>query len=180
MVEVDRDREGVDLGIADLGEPARRPSLGGELGDCGGGVAGIVLGLEAEQIGATHATRDVAAPWQGCEQLDPWKGDVQEQTDPQVGPARPDHRRREQEVIVVNPDQPVERCDHGHRLGVALVDVLIRPPPTSCHPRLAQATVEQRPQQRVGETVVVVVDLAWAEVDHVQVGVVDRRLDVLA
>ena len=78
----------------------------------GGDEIGDVLGdLEPQDVGAEHPPDHFLAPRQHREQLRVGERDVQEQADAQVWALGADHRRGEQQVVVVHPHRSAERSD---------------------------------------------------------------------
>jgi hypothetical protein len=72
-------------------------------------VAGVVKGVEADQVGVEQGAQDLLPAGEGAEDLRGREGGVQEQ--PYPGPVRAsaEQRRQGQQVIVVDPDQVVLR-----------------------------------------------------------------------
>ena len=69
-------------------------------------VLGVVVGMKPDEIGPEHPLQQRAPPAVGqeAEQFIGREGDVQEEADLQAGPSPPEHRRQQQEVVVVDPD----------------------------------------------------------------------------
>ena len=87
-----------------------------------------------------------------------------------------DHRRRQQQVVVVHPHRSAERGDVGDRRGESAVDDAVRVPPRAVQLDPSQPAVEQRPQDGVGEPLVVALDVFRGQRNRVktQVTMVER------
>jgi hypothetical protein len=127
-------------------------------------VMGVVLRVEADQVGPQQALEDLAAPGQLAEDLEGGERDVQEKADGRLGQPLAQQGRQQHQVVVVNPDGVAR--DRGAHQGVAEEPVggLVRLPlPRVVDGELGEV-VGQGPQRLVGETQVEVVHHGLAEV----------------
>jgi hypothetical protein len=115
--------------------------------------------LEPDHVSAEQALQDLPSPWQLLEQLGRRERDVQEEADPQVRPELTQHLRHQLELVVLDPDQGTLLGDLGGPFGEALVDPPIGVPPVAMELRMSDHVVVERPQGRVGEALVVFLDL---------------------
>ena len=162
--EVDRDRErpGPDrpalelhLGAArfEVEQPAGQPQE----------VRRTAGQLEADQVGAEQAPDHLGAPGQLHEQLLGRKRDVQEKANTQIRTPFAKHLRDQLELVVLDPDHRALGRRVGGDIGEPSVDRDVRIPPAPMVFRLGDHVVVERPERRVGEALVVGVDLAGRE-----------------
>ena len=136
--------------------------------------------LEADQVGAEQALEDLAAPRQLLEELGRREGDVQEEADPQVRAQLAQHRRHQLHLVVVHPHGRALGGGLGRPLGEPPVDRGVGVPPLAVELRLGDDVVVERPQGRVGEALVVVLDLRGGHRHRDQVHpVVLERLELV-
>lgn len=93
---------------------------------------------------------------------------MQEESDGEVGAQHAQHLRYELELVVLDPDRRAVGRGLGGGFGEAAVDLDVRVPPFAVVLGLDDDVVIERPQRRVGETFVVLVDLGGAERYRVQ------------
>ncbi|GKT63004.1 LOW QUALITY PROTEIN: hypothetical protein ColTof3_10343 [Colletotrichum tofieldiae] len=86
-------------------------------------VAGVLVDLEADQVGPQHALEELLAHGQTSEHLGRGKGDVQEEANLGVGQLLADHAGDEQQVVVVHPDDVAAFPVLDNLVGEGLVDV---------------------------------------------------------
>ncbi|OIQ76345.1 hypothetical protein GALL_419760 [mine drainage metagenome] len=157
--------DGVVLGDRDHLAP------GGQVGEASDGpdeVLGATGALEPDQVGAEQTVDDLAPPRHLAEDLDGRERDVQEEPDPQVRASRPQHRRHELELVVVDPDDGALGGVRRGRVGEGLVDPAVRVPPLPVEGRRCDHVVVERPQGVVREALVVLLDLDGGQGDRDQ------------
>ncbi len=128
--------------------------------------------MEGDDVGAKHAEQDLLAPRHPGEDLGRRPGNVQEEPDGLIGPTFAQQPRDERQVVVVHPrDRSLAIAERGERrASEGGVHVLVAPPPAALKPRLLDGVVQQRPQGRVGESVVVLAHLGDGQADRQQPG----------
>ena len=94
---------------------------------------------------------------------------MDEEADAYVGPELAEQPGDELQLVVVHPDGGAWRGLTGGRLGEPPVDVRVRLPPGAVELRGRDDVVVERPQGRVGEALVVVLDLGRRQRDADQV-----------
>ena len=182
LVEVDADRvvAGVDGAIV-LGpdrvalgpKPQQRAAEPDEVG-------GGTRSLEADEVRAEQTLHHLSSPRESLEQLGGWERDVQEESDPQVGPALAQHLRHELQLVVVHPHGGVEVRVLGGCFREAGVHGLVGVPPGPVVLRRRDDVVVERPQRGIGEALVVLLDLLCGQGDRHHVDAVGgERLDDL-
>jgi hypothetical protein len=157
LLDVDRDRKIGHVDVASVVVDEVVVGLGC-VGQFVGGrdeVAGPALALESEHVGAEQTLDDLGPPRQPLEQLQRWERDVVEPSDPHVGALRPQHRRHELEVVVVQPHRGVLRCDVGEPDREPFVDRDVGVPVVDVEVRVLDGIVVERPQVVVREALVV-------------------------
>ena len=119
-------------------------------------VAAIALELEREQVVGQQAGEDLAPPRTDAQPIGIRPRNVPEQRRPGVGAARPQRRRDQREVIVLDEDRRLGRRELlVDRRGEPDVDLLVRRPVLGAELRPDVHHVAERPQPFVGEPAVV-------------------------
>ena len=163
-LRVHADRIRADANAAAIGDDAR--SVGvilGEQADRIGEVRGVARRLETDHVCAEHAVEDLAAPRQHAKDVGGGKRRVQEEPDPRLGNARADQRRRQQQVIVVNPDDVARLVLREHQVRKAFVDGAVGLKVRQRDGQAIEQVVQDRPQHAVADAVVVAADVVGAE-----------------
>ena len=118
--------------------------------------------LEADQVGAEQSFEDLPPPGQLLEELGRRERDVEVEADPEVRPEVAEHLGDQLELVVVHPHGALLGGELGGLLGEAPVDLDVLVPPLAVELRLGDDVVVERPQGRVGEPLVVALDLVLA------------------
>jgi hypothetical protein len=84
--------------------------------------------MKSNQVGAEDSRQDLQPPGQCAQNFVGRKRYVEKETDARVRQVPSQNRRREHQVIVVNPDEVAVTILAGDRFGEALVDVAIAVP----------------------------------------------------
>src|SRR6266571_6080109 len=113
--------------------------------------AHVIVRVEPDQVGAEHATQEFAVPRQETEDVVRRERDVQEESDPRVGNALPDHLRHEEQLVVVNPYDVIRAERMRDFVGKALVHLAVRGPLRRRVARVRREGMEQGPQRPVRE-----------------------------
>lgn len=159
--DVDTDREGTDVD-----EPALVLDTVGQSVDVqdsldgGQEVARVVVSVEAEEVAAQHTSQDLLSDRQDSVDLGGRERRVQEpaQLDvPQLtlGDLLLQHLGQQHQVVVVDPYQVVVLHGLEDDLGEGPVGLVVSQPGVLIEIDLTRVVVEQRPQDRVTEPVVV-------------------------
>ena len=93
-------------------------------------VAGVIKGVEAEDVGVEHAAQQLLAPRERAEYLARGERGVQEHGDADLVAAPPQQRGQDHEVVVVEPD--------GVELGARDLDEAVRELDVGAHVRLPE------------------------------------------
>ena len=147
-------------------------------------VVAVVLGVEADQVGAEHAEQELALPRADPERLEVGPRDVPEDGDPRVGALGLDERRQRREVIVLDEHQGrlgvLDLVQHG--VGELLVHLEVVRPVVGPEHRARVHDVAQRPQPLVREAGVVPLLLLLREPHPPErvARIVDRHADAAA
>jgi hypothetical protein len=155
------------------GDQLRLPGLNRRLGtpesvaekepDRGGEMAGVVSGVKPDRVCAKHALEQFGSVGERCKQSRRRKWSVQEKPDPGARAPRPEKRRQEQQVIIMDPD-PIPRPDVlGDDIGIPLIDGTVELPIVVASDRLPNPAVECWPERFVRETAIVAGDLLVRE-----------------
>ncbi len=179
---VDRDRRRGRRHCPPVGQGEHRPA-GHHAGVAQQPLAGahevpaVQLGVERHDVGAEQAEQDFAAPREARVDIRRRPRYVQEEPHRLVGPPLPDHLRDEHEVVIVHPRQRARpRVKLGERrVREGGVHLPVGIPPGTLESRLLDRVVQQRPEGRVGEAVVVVADLRSGEADRSQLSAEIRQ-----
>ena len=123
-------------------------------------------GVEADQGRPEHALQQLAPPWQEPEDLGRGKRHVEEEADRRVGQPPPHQVRHQGQLVVVDPDQIARTVLVDDGVGEPPVDALVGLPALGLERQLIELVVEQRPQDSIGESVVVALDLGGGELDR--------------
>jgi hypothetical protein len=121
--------------------------------------------VEAEEVVAEQSVQQVRCVGRQFEHLRRGPGDVPEVYQPPVGHQRPQHPRRQREVVVLEPDQAAGAADGRGRLRELPVDRPVALPVVVDVVHLADEVVTQRPEHLVAEPQVVPLDLAVGQPD---------------
>jgi hypothetical protein len=122
--------------------------------------------VEADEVRPEDPLEHLLAPRQDPQDLRRRKRDVEEKPDGGGGQARSDHSRHEHELVVVDPDE-VARLPHARdEVGKLLVDCAVHVPLLRVRGNAVEQVVEEGPEHRVGEAVVVLAHLRGREVDR--------------
>ena len=138
-------------------------------------MAHVVVGMEADEVGSQHAADDLVAPRQRAERLVVGEGDVQEEPDGRIRQRLAQHRRQQHEVVVLDP----QRVARARFCQCYLAESFVHAP--VCLPFfLVEAgelgePVEQRPDGRVGEALVVGFGVAVVQEHRAAIALVERR-----
>ena len=84
---------------------------------------------------------------------------MKEEADAGVGQPLPEQIRQQQQLVVVHPDEVTRLVVLGHDVGESLVHLHVRVPVADVERHLIEEVVEQRPEDPVGEPLVVAGDL---------------------
>ena len=169
LLDVDADREGADAHLApvpvhDLTRVVdlrfEKPLAATEE------VAGVLLGMEADEVGAEQSFEHLPPPGQHAEHLFGGERDVEEERDGSVALAAAplaDLLRQQAEVVVVHPHDVARLRLLHDDVGEALVDRLVLTPLLLVEAAAVDEVVAQRPERAVGEAVVVALHLFLGE-----------------
>lgn len=173
LVHVDTDGEGPHVNepalvLYPVGQRVHveNPLHGGEEMSC------VVVGVEPDQVTTQDPLQDLLPDGQDSVDFTGWERRVQEPPDLDVLQVLfldldPQHLRDQHQMVVVHPDQVVVVHDLGNLVGERLVGLVVRQPRILVEIDLARVVMEQRPQDRVAEPVVVQVrDLVGQENGH--------------
>ena len=128
--------------------------------------------LESDEIRSEHAAQDLLPPWHPHEEFLGRERDVQEESDHQVRAYLAEHRRDQEQVVVVDPRcRPRRGRSRGSR-GEAAVHLAIRDPAVGVESGLADRVVEQRPERAVRDAFVVMGELIARQRHRYEVGAV--------
>ena len=150
--EADRALFGVDLGaelVLAIMEKAFEP----------------FLRLEADHVVIEQRADQPLVIGQRYEQPRRRPGDVQEEADPVLDPARTQPFAQRDQVIIVDPYDIVGFDQRRCQFGEAFVDAFIALARLAFVLGEVEPVVEQRPQRRIGVTIVIFVDVALRQVD---------------
>jgi hypothetical protein len=116
-------------------------------------VAGIVIGMEPDQVALQHARQDLIAYWEDSVDLAGWEWRVQEEAKFDIlllGSNQISQQGREQhQVVVMNPDHIVVLDIGGNGFGKKPVGFLICVPSFVVKGDFARMIMKQWPQNRV-------------------------------
>ena len=129
-------------------------------------VAGVGLRVEADQRRAEDALEQVPARGQQAEELRRRERDVGEEPDRGAGHLAAHHLRHQHEVVVVDPDEIPGAVFADDRFREGAVDGPVRLPALDLRREAIELVVEERPQDPVGEAVVVALDVGGVELDR--------------
>ncbi|MNC22518.1 hypothetical protein D3C75_705200 [compost metagenome] len=148
-----------------------------DAGQIAGEVAGIVVGLETDQVVVGECADQLQMVGQRGQQVGRRHGDMQEETDAVVVPLSTQGLRQGDQVVVVHPENVVRCEERTQALGKELVDPLVTTEIGLAELRQIDPVVQDRPQHPVGEAVVVLIEVARAHVgqDVLQVPTIDGR-----
>ena len=119
-------------------------------------VPAVALHLKGDQVVGEQSRDQLAPPRADAKSIRVGPRDVPEERGAGVGPQRPQRRRHERQVIVLDEHRRVGRSDLGvNRRGEPRVDVLIGRPILAAKLRTDVDHVAQRPQALVGKAAVV-------------------------
>lgn len=85
-------------------------------------VASVVGRLEANQVCTKHTVQKLVPHAETAENLGRWECDVHKESDGDARQLRPEHGRKEHEVVVVNPDDVAFLVLAHDRVREPLVD----------------------------------------------------------
>ena len=119
----------------------------------------IRRGVKADQVGPYQPPKQALALRQCPEQLFGGKRDVEEETDACLGEPLTKEFRHQKQLIVVHPDQVTCLVVPSHAISEDLIDFEVRLPVPDMERNLVHQVVEQRPEDTVGEALVVAGDL---------------------
>ena len=137
------------------GERARAVLQAGDAAAAGKEMAHVVVGVEADQVGAQHAVHELRAPGQHAERLVVREGDVQKEAHLRLGHRRPHERRQKHQVVVLDPHHVARARDRDHGIAEPLVHADISLPRLLVEVRVLGKAVEKRPQRGVREALVI-------------------------
>ena len=170
---VDRDRCGDGLHQPAVGQRDRRPAhldaRAGQQPPAGlYEVAAVPLGVEGHHVRPQQPDQDLLPPRQPGEDVRRRPGYVQEEPDRLLRPPPADELGDQHQVVVVYPGERIRLLGQGRQrpVGEHRVHVPVGGPPGSLEAGLLDRVVQQRPQRRVGEAVVVVADLGAGQADR--------------
>jgi hypothetical protein len=126
--------------------------------------------VERHHVGAEQPEQDLLPPGQAREDVRRRPGHVQKEPNRLIGQPLPDQLRDEHEVVVVDPGERARPlAERGQRaFGEDGVERLVALPPGALEAWFLDRVVQQRPQRRVGEPVVVVAELRGGQPDGQQ------------
>ena len=133
----------------DLGRKAEQQEQGG------GEVPHIPGGVEPDEVGAEETPQQVFPVRQGAEDFLGGKRDMEEEADPGLGQPFPHHGGNQHELVIVHPDLVAFPILLRDRVGEAAVDFVVHRPVPGPVGHLAGQIVEHRPDEFVGEPVVI-------------------------
>ena len=173
---VDAERERVHLHHASVHrQRAARVLDARHASAAGQEMAHVVVGMEADEVGSQHAADDLVAPRQRAERLVVGEGDVQEEPDGRIRQRLAQHRRKQHEVVVLDP-QRVAGARFGQRcLAEPFVHAPVGLPFFFVEACELGEPVEQRPDGRVGEALVVGFGVAVVQEHRAAIALVERR-----
>src|SRR3989442_11876126 len=108
--------------------------------------AGVVVGVEADQVGTEHALKDRPVARQETEHIVRRERDVEEESDPGLGNPVADQARQEEEMVVVDPKLILWGEGLHDRVRELRVDGAVRLPFRGRVSRVRGKGVKQRPQ----------------------------------
>ena len=138
----------------------------GEHANGRGEVRGIPAGLESDQRSAKDAIDEFTAPGEHSKHVRRWKWGVKEEPDPRTRQLRPDQRRREQEVVVVDPDRVAVAVCGDQPLGKPLVDGTVCLEVRQRDRNAIDQVVQYRPEHAVADAVVILNQLRRRQFDR--------------
>jgi hypothetical protein len=133
-------------------------------------VRAVALGVEGHDVRAEQPEQDLLPPRQAGENIRRRPGHMQEEPDGLIGQPFPDQPGNEHEVVVVNPRERARPLtERGQRpVGEGGVHLPVALPPGALKSWFLDRIMEQRPQRRVGEPVVVITELRAGQADRQQ------------
>ena len=138
-------------------------------------MAHVVVGMEADEVGSQHAADDLVAPRQRAERLVVGEGDVQEEPDGRIRQRLAQHRRQQHEVVVLDPQRVAGARFGQHCLAEPFVHAPVGLPFFFVEACELGEPVEQRPDGRVGEALVVGFGVAVVQEHRAAIALVERR-----
>ena len=166
-LRVDADGEDAEADLAAVDEdalPGRRDAQDSQ--DRRGEVAPVRERVKPDEVRAEHPFEDLLPPRQDPQDLRGGEGDVQEEADGRAVDALAKHLRHERQLVVVNPDEVARAPDAGDRVGEPLVDRAVHLPLLRVGRNAIEQIVKERPEDGVGEPVVIAAHLDAREVDR--------------
>ena len=133
---------------------------------CASEVADIGDALEADHIGPEQPLDNLSAPRQLRVNAVWRKRNVIEESDREIWPELAKQLGHQLQLVVVHPDHGIRRTGLCGCLGEPPVDAQIGLPPIALERWRRDHVVVERPQGVIGETLVVVLDLALAQRDR--------------
>ncbi len=124
------------------------------------------LRLETDHVVIEQRAHESLVIGQRDEQPRRWPGNVQEETDAVLEPARAQPLAQWDEMVIVDPDGIVGLDQRRNLVGKAFVDALVALARLAFVLREVEAVMEQRPQRRIGIAVVIFVDIALRQIDR--------------
>ena len=133
------------------------------LGERGSEVPEIRRGVEADEVGAEQSPEQPIPLGQGPEQLFGRKGYMKEEADPGVGQPAAEELGKQQELIVVDPDEVARLVMLGDHIGESFVDLYVGLPVAHVKRDLVDQIMEEGPENPVGKAFVVPGHLVFTE-----------------
>jgi hypothetical protein len=134
--------------------------------------------VEADEIGTKQPGEHLAAPRQNPKDFRREKRDMQEEADAGIRQPLAQQPRQQHELIVVNPNGFVGPIFVRHGIGKRLVYLPVCVPPGRIHRNAIDQVAKQRPQDPIGEAMVVPVDFVPRERDGHDCAVGELALEV--
>src|SRR6266571_1136640 len=113
--------------------------------------AHVIVRVEPDEVGAEHASEEIAVPRKETEDVVRRERDMKEESDPSVGGALADHLRHEEQLVVVNPYDVIRAERVNDLVGEAPVHLAVRGPLRRRVARVRREGMEQGPQRPVRE-----------------------------
>jgi hypothetical protein len=119
--------------------------------------------VKPDEVRAEQAPQHVLPAGKGAEHFGRGKRDMEEEPDARVREPLAQIARQEHELVVVHPDPVAGTVDLEDLLGEPAVHRGIRLPVLGMQRHEAREVVKDRPDEAVGEAVIVAADLVGAE-----------------
>ena len=111
--------------------------------------------MEANEIGTQQSPKQAVTLRQGAEELLGGKWDVEEEADAGIRQPLAQKARKQEQLVVVHPDEVTRLVLLRHDVGESLVHLDVRFPVADVERHLIEQIVEEGPEDPVGEPLVV-------------------------